>query len=181
MNFKELENYFASLPEQIMDQVPDIVAETATDYFKESFTLKEFDKNPWGKAKRAKSTGSLLVESGNLVNSIRPAVVTREHVIISAGNDKVPYAQIHNEGYTGPVSIPAHNRKTNPRSVEVPEYTRKNGVTVKAHTWNLPGGNQQVKAHTINQSMPQREFMGESDELAEMIHERIDSYLDSIL
>jgi phage gpG-like protein len=156
MNFKELENYFASLPEQIMDQVPDIVAETATDYFKESFTLKEFDKNPWGKAKRAKSTGSLLVESGNLVNSIRPAVVTREHVIISAGNDKVPYAQIHNEGYTGPVNIMAHTRKT------------KTGFC-------------DVKAHTINQSMPQREFMGESDELAEMIHERIDSYLDSIL
>lgn len=156
MNFKELENYFASLPEQIMNVVPDIVAETATDYFKESFTLKEFDKNPWAKAKRAKSTGSLMVESGNLVNSIRPAVVTREHVIISAGNDKVPYAQIHNEGYTGPVSIMAHTRKT------------KTGFC-------------DVKAHTINQSMPQREFMGESDELAEMIHERIDNYLNTIL
>lgn len=181
MKFEELADYFASIPEQLFSQVPDIVAETATEYFKESFTLKEFDKNPWAKAKKAKSTGSLLVESGNLVNSIRAAVVTRERVVISAGNDKVGYAQAHNEGYSGPVAIPAHSRKTNPRSVEVPEYTRKNGVTVKAHTWNLPGGDQQVKAHTINQHIVKRKFMGKSDELAEMIRERIDEYLNSIL
>jgi phage gpG-like protein len=156
MNFDQLTDYFASLPDQIFDRVPDIVAETATEYFKESFTLKEFDKNPWDKAKKAKTTGSLLVESGNLVNSIRPAVVTRERVVISAGNDKVQYAQIHNEGFTGSVAIPAHTRKT------------KKGFA-------------DVKAHTKNQNIPQREFMGESDELAGMIKERIDEYLNSIL
>jgi phage gpG-like protein len=122
-----------------------------------------------------------MVESGNLVNSIHPAVVTRNRVVISAGNDKVPYAQTHNEGYTGPVNIPAHTRKTNQRSVEVPEYKRKNGVTVKAHTWNIPGGNQQVKAHTMKQNIPQRQFMGKADELATMIVERIDEYLKTIL
>lgn len=156
MTLVELENYFAELPEQIMGAVPDIVAETASEYFRESFTLKEFDKKPWAKAKKTKSTGSLMVESGNLVNSIRPALVSREKVILSAGNDKAPYAQVHNKGYTGPVNIMAHTRKT------------KKGFT-------------DVKAHTIKQNIPQRQFLGESAELMDMIKERIDGYLDSVL
>jgi phage gpG-like protein len=181
MTINDLAEYLDMIPDDVFDAVPDIVAETATEYFKESFTLKEFDKNPWEPAKRKKTTGSLMIESGNLVNSIRPAVISRERVVISAGNDKVEYAKAHNEGYSGPVVIPAHSRKTNPRSVEVPEYTRKNGSTVKAHTWQLPGGEQQVKEHTINQNIPKREFMGNSDELFDMIKERIDAYLQSIL
>ncbi|HAZ00703.1 MAG: hypothetical protein A2W90_14600 [Bacteroidetes bacterium GWF2_42_66] len=156
MTLDELENYFAELPDQIMDAVPDIVAETAVEYFKESFTLKEFDKNPWQPAKREKQTGSLMVESGNLVNSINAPVVTRERVVVQAGNDKVPYAQAHNEGYVGPVTIPTHSRKT------------KNGMA-------------EVKEHTINQNLPQRQFLGESEELMDMIKERIDAHLDSVL
>jgi phage gpG-like protein len=181
MTIDDLAQYLDMIPDDVFEAVPDIVAETATEYFKESFTLKEFDKNPWEKAKKPKTTGSLLVESGNLVNSIRPAVISRERVVISAGNDKVEYAKVHNEGFTGPVTIPAHNRKTNQRSVEVPEYTRKNGVTVKAHTWQLPGGEQQVSQHTINQNIPKRPFMGNSAELFDMIKERIDAFLQSIL
>ena len=148
MTLDELENYFAELPDQIMDAVPDIVAETAVEYFKESFTLKEFDKNPWQPAKREKQTGSLMVESGNLVNSINAPVVTRERVVVQAGNDKVPYV--------GPVTIPTHSRKT------------KNGMA-------------EVKEHTINQNLPQRQFLGESEELMDMIKERIDAHLDSVL
>lgn len=156
MTLDELQDYFAQIPDEIFGAVPDIVAETATEYFKESFTLKEFDKNPWEPAKKPKTTGSLMIESGNLVNSIRPAVITRERVVISAGNDKVDYAKVHNEGFTGPVTIPAHSRKGKKGTVE-------------------------VKEHTINQNIPKREFMGNSEELFGMIKERIDDYLNSIL
>ena len=84
--------------------------------------------------------------------SIHPTVVNRERVIIQAGNDKVSYAQVHNEGFTGPVTIPAHTRQT------------KKGTV-------------QVKSFTIQQNIPQRQFMGKAHQLLKMIRERLDDYL----
>jgi phage gpG-like protein len=156
MTIDELEKYFEQLPDQILDNVPDIVAETATEYFKQRFTEKSFDKNPWAAAKVPKHTGSLLVESGNLLNSIKPSEITREHVVISAGNEKVEYAKVHNEGFTGQVTIPAHTRSTKHGSVNVRQHTRM-------------------------QNIPQRQFMGYASELMEKIRERIDSLLNEIL
>jgi phage gpG-like protein len=156
MTIDELEKYFEQLPDQILDNVPDIVAETATEYFKERFTEKSFDKNPWAPAKTPKHTGSLLVESGNLLNSIKPSEITREHVVISAGNEKVEYAKVHNEGFTGPVTIPAHIRITKRGSVDVRQHTRM-------------------------QNIPKRQFMGYASELMEKIKDRIDTFLHDIL
>lgn len=156
MTFDDLAAYFEAIPEEIFSEVPDIVAETAVEYFKESFTLKEFDGKPWEPAKVEKKTGSLMVESGNLVNSITAAVITRERLVVSAGNDKVDYAQPHNEGFTGNVIIPAHTRNTKKGPVEVKEHSRY-----------------------IN--LPQRQFLGKADELAKMIKERIDEWLKTKL
>lgn len=113
MNIKELNKYLQSLPEEIISDAAEIVAETATEYYKSTFKKKAFDGNPWTPAKVPKTTGSLLIDSGALVNSIRPAVITPQRVVISAGNEKVDYAQAHNEGFKGVVSVKAHTRKTN--------------------------------------------------------------------
>lgn len=136
-----------------MDGIPDIIAETATEYYKESFALKEYDGKSWVPAKKPKKTGSLMITSGDLMNSIHPAEVSRNRVVIQAGNDKVTYARVHNEGFTGPVTIPAHTRRT------------KKGST-------------QVKAYTIQQHIPQRQYMGKAHQLLKMIKERIDNYLE---
>lgn len=40
MNFNELENYLSSLPDKILDDAAEIVAETATSYYKERFREK---------------------------------------------------------------------------------------------------------------------------------------------
>ena len=101
------------------------------------------------------TTGSLLIDSGALVNSIRPAVITPQRVVISAGNEKVDYAQVHNEGFKGIVPVPAHTRKTKRKDVP-------------------------VKAHTRKTNIPKREFMGDSEELNEQIHARIEGYIDSL-
>ena len=98
MNFNELENYLSSLPDKILDDAAEIVAETATSYYKERFREKAFDGNPWAPAKVLRQNGSLLIDSGNLLNSIRPAYVGRDKVAISAGNDKVDYAKVHRPG-----------------------------------------------------------------------------------
>lgn len=155
MNIKELEAYLRTLPNDIMEDCAEIVAETATEYFKETFRKKAFDGNPWTPAKTAKRRGSLLIDSGAMMNSIRPLVISPERVVIGAGNQKVLYAKAHNEGYDGEVQVPAHTRRT------------KKGST-------------NVKAHTRTAHIPQRQFMGDSEELNKQIKERIENYIKSL-
>lgn len=156
MDFNDLGNYLTSLPDKILDDASQIVAETATEYYKDRFKEKTFDGNPWAPAKVPRRNGSLLIDSGNLLNSIRPAYIGRDKVVISAGNDKVGYAQVHNEGYSGSVIVPAHVRRT-----------RKYGDV-------------DVKEHTRRPNIPRRQFMGESDELATKIHERLEGYINTL-
>lgn len=156
MNINELSEYLKGLPEEIISGAAEIVAETATEEFKQSFKRKSFDGNPWKEAKNPRANGSLLIDSGALVNSVRPAVVSPERVVISAGNEKVAYAQVHNEGFNGTVNIPAHKRSTK-------------------------RGDQQVKAHTRKVSLPQRQFMGDSAEINKAIHKRIDGYVEAVI
>lgn len=155
MNLRELEAYLSSLPDKVMGDTAEIVAETATEYFKETFRKKAFDGNPWTPAKTAKRRGSLLIDSGAMMNSIRPLVITPHRVVIAAGNQKVTYARAHNEGYDGEVQVPAHTRRT-----------KKGDVPVRAHTRT---------AH-----IPQRQFMGDSEELNKQIKERIENYIKSL-
>lgn len=156
MNFNELENYLISLPDQILNEAADTVAKTATEYYKLRFTEKSFDGNPWAPAKAPRKNGSLLVDSGKLLNGIKPTYIGQDKVIISTGMNTEKYAQMHNEGFVGSVAVPAHTR-----------HTRKYGDV-------------SVKAHTRQANIPQRQFMGKSDELAEEIHERIQGYINSL-
>lgn len=155
MNIKELEEYLRTVPQELIEDAADITAETATEYFKRTFRQKAFDGNPWTPARTAKRRGSLLIDSGAMMNSIRPLVISPERVVIAAGNQKVLYAKAHNEGYNGAVQVPAHNRRT-----------KKGDVPVKAHTRT---------AH-----IPQRQFMGDSEELNKQIKERIENYIKSL-
>ena len=114
MTLQELETFLRNLPDKVLSDSSEIVADTATEYYKETFYKKAFDGNPWAPAKVPKKTGSLLIDSGALMNSIRPAVITPQRVVISAGNEKVDYARAHNEGFVGV----AHGR-------HIPEKPRK--------------------------------------------------------
>jgi phage gpG-like protein len=168
MTFDELGDYFLQLPDEIMTDVPDIIAETATEYFKETFTKKGFDGNAWPQAKTTKQTGSLMVQSGNLVNSIQPSYIGRDKVVISAGNEKVPYAQIHNEG-----------GETHP--TVTPKMRKMAWAKYKAtgnETWK---GLAMTKKQKLDVKIPQRQFMGNSKELAARLVERIEGLIKSII
>ncbi len=151
MTFKELEEYFETLPDRVLDDASEIVSETAIEYFKESFTRKDWDGKPWVPPKKAKHIGSLMITSGALVNSITEKLRTRTRIIISAGNTKVTYAKAHNEGFNGWVSVPAHTR---------------NGKAVKAHRKKM--------------NLPARPYMGKSNALAKRIKERLQGHLNTI-
>lgn len=163
MTIHELNEYLASLADEIIDDVAHIVAETATSHFKQTFTEKAFDGNPWAPPRMPKRTGSLLIDKGALVNSIRPAYVSRERVVISAGNDQVPYAQIHNEGGT----------------MEITERMRRffwaKFHDTKEEKWR------HLALSRKSITVPKRQFMGDSQSLNDEIHKRLEGYTQAIL
>ena len=142
--------------EEIMQGTAQIVAETSVEYFQNTFRTKKFDGNPWAPPRVPKRSGSLLVQSGALLNSIRPVLVSPERIVIAAGNEKVDYAQIHNEGFKGSGTVPAHIRHTQ-------------------------RGDQTVRQHSRNVNIPQRQFIGAARELETELQKRIEAYVESVL
>lgn len=167
MQAHELKKYLRSLSSDLLDTAAHIVAETATAYYKESFRRKAFDGKQWKPAKRAKRKGSLLVASSAMMHSIRPSEVSPQRVVISAGGDKVTYAQAHNEGFVGNVNIPAHDRRVKPpKSKGKGKGKAGKSVTI-----------QHVRPHQRMMRLPRRRFMGNSRELNAEIVKRIKGYI----
>lgn len=85
-----------------MQEIANMVALTGVSCFKGAFRSKEFNSRKWPEAKAGKNNkrkrGSLMVETAALMNSVRTAQATASKVTWTAGNDKVPYAKVHNEG-----------------------------------------------------------------------------------
>ena len=158
---KKLNDWFAKFEHRMESAVPHIVAETATEFFKERFRTEEWDKVPWPNlspgyaAKKTRGAGRILTRTGMLQASITPATVSAERVIISAGNAKVPYARIHNEG----------GRIRGIRNVR--GYHNSNFMGKKKRV--------QIQPHTrkVDYYMPQRQFMGYSKYLNQEIITRL--------
>ncbi len=134
---------------EIFGQLPELIAELAGQYFQDAFTRKAFDGNPWPQNKDPRRQGSELVKSGALRGSLS-VVKLPDKVVVSFGNEKVGYAQVHNEGFDGEVVVPAHVRRTR-------------------------RGEQQVRAHTRHMRIPQRQFLGEAQELDELLQTEIEA------
>lgn len=146
------------LVDQIREAVPEIIAETATEYYQETFRKKAFDGQPWPgwSPGYKRSNGSLMVDTRALLGSIRPTLISWPKVVISAGNEKVKYARAHNEGFVGSVVVPSHQR------------TSPSGKASK------------VKQYTMNMRLPQRQFMGDAKELEQQIHDNVEGYIHSL-
>lgn len=83
----EIDKLLEKRMEEILQGTAEIVAETSVGYFQDTFRHKAFDGNPWAPPRVPKQSGSLLVQSGALLNSIRPVVVTPGRIVIAAGNE----------------------------------------------------------------------------------------------
>ena len=177
-HFKDIESFLSTLQGKIREQLPNIIAETATEFFKERFRTKEWDGSTWPQTKRIIQKGSLLVRTSSLVNSIRPSLVSADMVRISAGNGKVPYAQIHNEGgELHPKVTPAM------RKWAWAKFYKENGGSVKGKKSESLKGNfykslALTKKTELNITIPKRQFMGHSVRLNSKIVERIKGLLN---
>lgn len=153
----QIEAEIAEMMDEICEASADIVAREAVEYFKERFEEKEWNGVAWPPAKRPEKRGSLMMRSNRLLESIRSTTVTPERVVITGGdNVDVTYARVHNEGFDGLVDVNAFSRI-------------------------VKGKPQQVKAHTRKMHIPKRQYMGETEELDERIHKRIETYIKSII
>ena len=165
MNKNELNinEWFEQFEHRFEKAVPNIVAETATEYFKDRFkkSNEDWDKKKWQKlnpryaAKKTAGKGRILTRISALSGSIRPTTVSPQKVTITGGDQNVKYARIHNEGL----------RVTG--SFKVKRFTNSNfmgtgrAVEIKAHTRN------------VNFKMPKRQFMGHSRYLNAIMRTRL--------
>ncbi len=160
-NEQNINNWFEKFDHKFDVAVPNIVAETAVEFFQDRFKTQEWDKKPWKPlkpkyaAKKTRGKGRILTAAGILMRSIRPSTVKPSLVTVTAGSTKVPYAKIHNTG--GQVK----------GAFKVRSFTNSNfmgtgrSVKVKSHTRN------------VNYRMPKRQYMGHSKFLNAILIDRL--------
>lgn len=147
---------FAAIVDDVtraINAMPARVGTCAVNFSKQRFVQQNWHDTtpePWKPRSRTRrggerrQSGAILVDSGRLKRSIRVVSADSNRVII--GTD-VPYAEIHNEGLDGEVSVRKHSRRS-----------RKGRLHI-------------VKAHKRRVHMPQRRFLCESQALATQLEE----------
>jgi phage gpG-like protein len=151
---------------------PREIANTALNHFKLGFRTEggqtNASKGGWPPRKyktkqdrRTRRKRNLLVQQGTLKRSIRKLQVSLRRITI--GSRGVPHAEIQNEGGTiqHPGGTPYIMTSAGPR------WLKKDG--------NYPPGVRFTKPHPIQ--IPQREFIGPSDELERKIRRIINKWL----
>ena len=165
-DFETLRRKIAAASERVRLNGTRIIAETATEYYKQRFTTKEWEGKLWKEAQNPPSRGSLMVRSGALVSTIRPARVTPSEAAIRAGSPRVPYARIHNEGGT---------------IIQRPTAKQRRFFWARAYAAGEMSGDaktlgpwgQAAIAKKLTITMPQRKFIGKSVVLNRKIVDRL--------
>lgn len=158
---EQINKWFETFEHRFNAAVPNIVAETAVEFFQDTFKKQAWDGVPWQPlspkyaAKKTRGKGRILRSSGAMQSTIRPSIVTARRVRITAGNEQVKYARVHNEGLRVKGTY------------KVKSFVNRNfmgtgrAVKVKTHT------------RTVNYQMPRRRFMGHSKYLNQLLINRL--------
>jgi len=152
------------------------LGQTAVNFFQDRFRAQAWtdrfarrwqprkanDKNPRRRA--------ILMKSGKLRNSIKLTSYSAQQATVAAAG--VPYAQAHNEGFKGTITVKQHTRSFRKKtSVYNVETRRKSRISVNT-------GSVIVKRHTRKMNLPQRRFMGNSAVLDKRFDKIIDTYFN---
>lgn len=113
-----------------------------TDMFDRNFERKGFFNTQWTPRKNTKAKGSLLHVTGKMRRSIRPSIRGNGVCYTSP----LPYTGLHNKGGKFTQSVRTHTR-TNRRT----------------------GKNFSVKSHIRTLTMPQRQFIGDHQEVQKAV------------
>lgn len=174
INWKQFE---ADMNKVLLD-LPDKMGKAIVNWSKNRFRTQSWADGgdfPWKPRKRGakRSVGrAILIDTGRLRRSIRIIRTTKHSVTI--GSD-VPYADAHNEGFTGTVTVKAHHRRTFGK-VEVYSIKTQKKRKVKAQT-----GIGMVSEHKREMNIPRRRFLGESKDMNAMLARLIESEISKVL
>lgn len=159
---------------QLKKELPPIVGEVSVSFFQDNFRRQGFLNQTiekW-KPRKNKRRGAILVKSGRLRKDIHRGYTSWNRTVIKTS---VPYAKIHNEGFSGIVRVKSHQR-TNKKMVGTGVYLirtkkekRKKQVTVK----NIEGYSKMV-------NIPKRQFMGRSRLLDVKVKNVISKEMDKL-
>lgn len=164
-DFETLRKKIAASSERFRQNGTRVIAETATEFYKQRFTTKEWEGLSWKAAKNPPQRGSLMVRSGALVSTIRPARVTPSEATIRAGSPRVPYARIHNEGGT-------IEQKPTPKQRRF-FWAKVHAEGETADGNGLGRWGRTAVAKQLHITIPQRKFIGKSIALNRRIVERL--------
>lgn len=181
MSASEMIRLMEALAETIQS-LPRQVGQLAVNFSKERFVEQNWldeSPEPWQPRKRkrrggkARQQGAILVDSGRLKRSIR--IIRVEGTSVTIGTD-VPYAQKHNEGFTGTENVKAYVQKVkqHTRKMKVGPKRKTRKVKVRAHS-------RRIKAHSRKVNIPKRQFLGKSRQLESRISVFISSEIEQTI
>jgi phage gpG-like protein len=191
MNAQIKINYNGQSPKQMKErferfvrtELPIIVGREAVNFFKDRFRMGGWIDTSFNKwlprdVNAPRNSGrALLVDSGKLRNSIRVVEQGSNYVVI--GSD-MPYAQAHNEGFNGQVTIKAHRRKNK----FADKFSATKGKEMKRTTkiaWKVnASGVSFVQSHARKMNVPKRQFMGGSEFLFKRINLIVNKRINEI-
>jgi phage gpG-like protein len=145
---RELRNY-------ANNRFPSVAGNIALRFINGNFRAGGYQGQSFDKWKKSnKKRGSTLVASG--------ALRADNHYTTQPGQTTLknnrPYAKLHNEGFTGTVTVKAHTRnKYSKKKVGTGKLTKKGKERMQTVTFK--SGQSTVKAHTRKMNIPKRQFM----------------------
>lgn len=181
-NFNDLESRYTEFLQKTVQEV----AVTSEEFFKSRFDKgRDLDGKPYKDRNPDIRPGSrVLVGRGHLRNSIRIKQANLNAVIIQAGNRRVPYAQIHNEGGTIRVTQKMkryfwalhtkHKRKVKMKQNGKPRASSR-GNNKKAEFYKAMA---LKKAGSVIK-IPQRSFIGNSRALTRILESSINKRFEA--
>ncbi len=146
-------------PENLLRDILSDMKVELTDEFDRNFERKGFFDSKWAPRKNPspKLKGTLMVVTGNLRKSLRAAVVGRGVRFTSP----YLYADLHNRGGKFTQTVRAHSRTA-----------KKTG---KKYT---------VKSYSRTGTMPQRQFIGDHQQvrgaISEIIYDNVSDYFENL-
>lgn len=181
-DFKYFDDDLNKMAEEMINAfnriIPEKIANESVNFFKDRFQEEGWRDHgflPWrprkgsrGFVRRNENYRGILQQNGHLRDSIRSPVRSPGMVVISAGNNRVDYAKIHNEGgiINHPGGTPYFIKDGQPvwvRKETADKYRYKYGRSMPV-----------TKPHRIR--MPKRKFMGHSYTLDKRIEKNVFDY-----
>ncbi len=149
-----LKNKARQLEQYAMMKFPSTAGNIALRFIDGNFRAGGFQGATFKRWKKSSSKGTTLVKSGALRAGNYYSTQPGQATILN----QLAYAKVHNEGFKGTVTIKAHTRNQYRKTKSGTGKFTKTGKE-RMQTLTHKSGQHQVKSHSRQMDIPQRQFM----------------------